>query len=187
MLVMKDFIKRAHEFISEKHKDQKRKFTNQSYINHIEETAQLLWEYYQEVSDDELVAALLHDAVEDTETESLEIGKLFGGNVMQLVKEVTNDEKERKKVGAKAYMSNKINNMSEKAFSIKLCDRLSNVLALYNSEVPDDFIKYYGNQTIYIILNLNREVTTTQRQIIDRISATLNYLALERNIIFKGV
>lgn len=183
---MNDNLKLAHEFVVKMHEEQLRKFTGEPYIKHLEETAQFLWEYFPDISNDDLIAGLLHDVVEDTSAEAIELGHLFGGCVMSLVIEVSNDEKEKKKIGTNTYMSNKINNLSERAFSIKLCDRLSNILALDNILIPDSFIEYYGNKTIFILLNLNREITETQRQIIDRISAMLNYLGMVRNITYKG-
>jgi len=179
---MKNRLNSAHDFVLEKHANQKRRFTGEPYVKHLEETAQLLWEVAPDSAEDDFIAAVLHDTVEDTDTSIDEIGQLFGCYVMKIVTELTSNSSEKDKFGADIYMTNKINNMSNKAFSIKLCDRLSNVIGLKHTKVPDSFVKYYWNNTNFIISNIERELDDTQKQLIDRISSMLIYLKMTRNI-----
>jgi (p)ppGpp synthase/HD superfamily hydrolase len=173
----------AHDFVTEQHRGEKRKFTNNPYMMHLEETAQLLWEATNgEASDDEYIAALCHDVVENTSTTLEEIGKNFGGTVMELVGEVTNDEAQISIHGKTVHLSKKINAMSNKAFLIKLCDRLSNVIGLQENIIPNQFVDYYIKETQYIIENLDRKMDAAQEHLIDRISKMLLFLKLKRDL-----
>ena len=171
-------LKKAHEFVREKHKDQKRKFTNLDYVVHLEETANILWDVNGTVEVDDLIAALLHDSVEDTDATSKEIGQLFGKVVMDLVMELTTDVEAKYAEGKAVYLTKKINNMSKRAFTIKLCDRLSNVVDLDDKKITLDFIKHYVKETNYIIKHIDREVSEVQQILISRIKAMLLYLEL---------
>jgi (p)ppGpp synthase/HD superfamily hydrolase len=178
---MNDMIKKAHQFAVAAHKDQKRKFTEEPYVVHLEGTAQLVWEATDgNASYDVYVAAILHDVVEDTDVELMEVGREFGGTVMSLVKELTINEQQKKKLGKKIYLAQKINQMSAPAFLIKLCDRLHNVTSLIDKRVPTNFIKWYCVETQYIIDNLDRYVSDLDKGLISRIEKTLAYLKLNR-------
>jgi GTP pyrophosphokinase len=173
----------AHDFVTEQHRDEKRKFTNTPYMIHLEETAQLLWEATNgEASDDEYIAALCHDVVENTSTTLEEIGKNFGGTVMKLVAEVTNDNAQISIHGKAVYLSKKINTMSNKAFLIKLCDRLSNVVGLQENIIPNQFVDHYIKETQYIIEHLDRKMDAAQEHLVNRISKMVILLKLERNL-----
>ncbi|PYT05109.1 MAG: hypothetical protein DMF60_13020 [Acidobacteria bacterium] len=77
--------------------DQRRKDKESSpYINHPIEVAKLL-HTVGEVSDmPALVAALLHDTIEDTKSSPDEIRSLFGEPVLSLVLEVTDGDRSKK-------------------------------------------------------------------------------------------
>jgi (p)ppGpp synthase/HD superfamily hydrolase len=141
--VMHNRIKRAHEFAKEKHKNQKRKFNGKAYLTHLENTANLLWSADEDTETDNLVAALLHDVVEDTSTSLEEVGQNFGKTVMDLVGELTSDKEKQNNDGKAIYLTEKINKMSEKAFTIKLCDRLDNISGLNDVLVPLEFTTLY--------------------------------------------
>jgi (p)ppGpp synthase/HD superfamily hydrolase len=176
-------LKLAHDFVVERHGDEKRKFTNRPYVLHLEETAQLLWEATDgQASDDEYIAALFHDLLENTPTTPEEIGKNYGGEVMGIVVEVTNNDAQIVILGKAVYLSKKINAMSNKAFSLKLCDRLSNVVGLQEDCIPDHFVNQYVKETQYILEHLNREMDETQKYLVERIINMLIYLRLKRNL-----
>jgi guanosine-3',5'-bis(diphosphate) 3'-pyrophosphohydrolase len=159
-----------------KHKNQKRKFTNESYLGHLENTANILWETDELAETDDFVAALLHDVVEDTETSFKEVGQEFGGVVMNLVEELTSDKEKQNVIGKKIYLTEKINRLSERAFTIKLCDRLDNVIGLDYETIPLDFKNRYIKETRYIIKHLDRETNEVQQTLLKRLKAMLLYL-----------
>lgn len=175
---MGDKLKKAHDFVKEKHKDQKRKFTSKPYLKHLEDTANLLWGVNESAETDFFIAALLHDVVEDTETELKEVGQLFGEVVMGLVEELTSDKEKQNIIGKSVYLTEKINEMSETAFTIKLCDRLSNVVSLSDKGIPSDFKMRYIKETDYIINHIDREFNDVQKDLLKRIKSMLLYLEI---------
>lgn len=84
---------KAIRFSADKHRHQRRKDSAQSpYINHPIEVAQLLWDIGGVRDMNVLLAAILHDTVEDTQTRPDEIQDRFGDEVLSLVLEVTDDK-----------------------------------------------------------------------------------------------
>lgn len=177
---MNDRLKKAHAFAKERHKGQKRKFNGKDYLTHLENTANLLWSADEDTENDVLVAALLHDVVEDTQTSFSEVDQNFGRDIMKLVKELTIDEDEMKIEGKAKYLVAKINKMSEKAFTIKLCDRLDNIMGLNDKGVPSEFRTRYMEETKYIVANINRSSNSVQKYLLGRLRSMLLYLELNK-------
>lgn len=87
-----DLLKAA-DFAAKKHKNQRRKDSEQSpYINHPIGVAHILTEEGGVKDVSVLITALLHDTVEDTDTSFEEIELHFGREVADLVAEVTDDK-----------------------------------------------------------------------------------------------
>jgi guanosine-3',5'-bis(diphosphate) 3'-pyrophosphohydrolase len=63
------------------------------YINHLLEVATLVAEATEGEDPDLVIAALLHDAIEDCEVPGELIAKTFGTDVADLVAEVTDDKR----------------------------------------------------------------------------------------------
>src|ERR1700757_1814872 len=82
----------AATFAAERHRDQRRKGKDASpYINHPLALATLLAERGERAAA-LLMAALLHDTVEDTATTFEDIERSFGSEVADIVREVTDDK-----------------------------------------------------------------------------------------------
>lgn len=178
---MEERLRKAHMFAIAAHGKQERKFTGEPYTDHLEQTAQLLWDATNgKASNDEYVAALLHDVVEDTDITKEEVGRNFGGDVMGLVVELTINNEEKEAEGKKVYLTRKLNAMTESALTIKFCDRLSNVLGLQDARIPIKFVRWYVKETNYILEHLERELTGTQKYLAKRIEKMLLYLKLNR-------
>ena len=80
-------------FAANKHRQQRRKDSDRSpYINHPVEVVQLLWEVGGVRDRDILLAAILHDTIEDTGTQPEELTALFGETVTSYVLEVSDDK-----------------------------------------------------------------------------------------------
>ena len=91
-------IMRAADFAARKHTKQKRKGEEaEPYLNHLIEVATLVAES-TDGRPDVVIAALLHDAVEDQDVTNAEIADLFGQTVASLVAEVTDDKSLLKQV-----------------------------------------------------------------------------------------
>lgn len=170
---MNDRIHKAHLFAEKKHCGQKRKFTGEDYIIHPEHTASILLEVDGSIDNDSLMAALLHDVAEDTDTTLEEIRQEFGGVVMSLVAELTSDKSEQRAKGKGAYLTEKMNRMSNEAFTIKLCDRLDNVLGLISDKISSRFKINYVKETKYIISNINRRLSSVQKELLNRLCSAV--------------
>lgn len=84
---------KAVQFAAVKHQTQRRKDVKASpYINHPIEVAHLLAEVGGITDLPTLVAAILHDTIEDTETTPAELEEQFGPTVRTLVEEMTDDK-----------------------------------------------------------------------------------------------
>jgi len=117
----------ALRFSANKHRYQRRKDQAKSpYINHPIEVAQLLWEVGKVRQVSVLLAALLHDTIEDTQTQPSEIRGLFGEEVLGLVLEVT-DDKSLPKQERKRLQVESAAHKSPGAKLIKLADKACNV------------------------------------------------------------
>ena len=91
-------IMRAADFAARKHTSQKRKGEEAApYLNHLIEVASLVADAI-DGRPDVVIAALLHDAVEDQDVTNAEIADLFGPTVASLVAEVTDDKSLPKQV-----------------------------------------------------------------------------------------
>ena len=81
-----DRIRAAYEMAKEAHQGQKRKDGNQ-YITHCVATADICCD--NGLDEDSIVAALLHDVIEDTSLTHADIAKKFGIQVADIVEGVT--------------------------------------------------------------------------------------------------
>lgn len=127
----------AIRFAADKHRNQRRKDSERSpYINHPIEVAQLLWEVGGVRDVEVLLAAILHDTVEDTDTRPEEISGRFGEKVRSFVMEVTDDKNLPK--GERKLLQ--IVNAPHKSYGaklIKLADKACNVRNLVTMPPKD--------------------------------------------------
>jgi GTP diphosphokinase / guanosine-3',5'-bis(diphosphate) 3'-diphosphatase len=79
-------LRRAYEIASERHHDQLRS-SGEPYVSHLLEVAHILADMRLDVTT--LTAAILHDAIEDTEYPASRIEERFGADVAHLVESVT--------------------------------------------------------------------------------------------------
>lgn len=122
-----DLVKKATEYAAEQHLGQTRKDeANTPYINHPIALANLLTNYAGINDTDVIVAALLHDTVEDTSTTVEEIEELFGTKIRDIVIEVTDDKSlpspERKRLQIEHAAK-----ISYEAKLVKLADKICNL------------------------------------------------------------
>jgi (p)ppGpp synthase/HD superfamily hydrolase len=150
-------IRKAIQFAARKHHDQLRLEAEPlPYITHLFSAAILVAEDGS-ASDEVVIATLLHDTLEDTETTEEEIASAFGGRVLELVKTVTEpkeveDWKERKK----RYLA-QLALGSDDALLISIADKIDNIeskLEAYAREgaellkrwkqPPESYLWYHG-------------------------------------------
>lgn len=118
---------RAVAFAADKHKSQRRKDADATpYVNHPIALAQILKD---EGSVDDivvLIAAILHDTIEDTVTTASELRALFGDEITRIVLEVT-DDKSLRKEDRKRLQIEHAAHASPKAKLVKLADKICNL------------------------------------------------------------
>ena len=118
---------RALDFAAGKHRDQRRKDHHATpYINHPIAVARVLVEEGGVSDTATLVAAILHDTIEDTQTTHAELVKEFGEAVADVVHEVT-DDKTLEKTARKAMQVEKAHRLSRRAKLVKLADKTCNL------------------------------------------------------------
>ncbi len=123
---MKKIVDASH-FAAKKHANQRRKNIEETpYINHPLEVAQLLANTGGIADEDILSAALLHDTLEDTFTETGEIASEFGPVVLGYILEVT-DDKSLLKAERKRRKVEHASTMSDGAKLVSLGDRIANL------------------------------------------------------------
>ena len=123
-------ILRAAETAARWHRDQRRKGAAQEpYINHLLEVARLVGEATEGADTNLVVAALLHDAVEDCEISPGTIEAEFGADVRALVMAVT-DDKALPKAVRKQLQIDHAAEAAPRVKLLKLADKTSNLRAL---------------------------------------------------------
>ena len=123
-------ILKAAEFAADKHRDQRRKGkSRRPYIGHCIEVASMVADIGRCDDANVIMAALLHDTVEDAGTTREEIREGFGEKVDKLVAEVTDDKSLKKKERKEGQVEH-APTLSDGAKLIKIADKISNVREL---------------------------------------------------------
>ncbi len=165
-------IKEALNFAKEKHKGQRR-ISGEPYIEHPKRVAKIVKKSKKSHQIEKLIiAALLHDTIEDTDATPEEISKKFGPLVASLVSKLTTNKKEKDKIGKKEYLSQKLTNkkkITNWSLVIKLADRLDNISHLKNT--TKKFKEKYLEETNFLIdkLEKKRDLSSTQKKLVREI------------------
>ena len=126
-------MSRALVFAARKHSDQRRKgAAAEPYVNHVTEVALLVAEATEGRDVTAVLAALLHDTIEDTPTTPEELEREFGPEVAAVVVEVT-DDKSLPKLERKRLQVEKAAGKSDRAKLVKLADKTSNLRSILAS------------------------------------------------------
>jgi hypothetical protein len=170
-----DESEQALQFATKAHAGQTRS-GGDPYITHPMRVAASVEQYKQSHNLEAIIdAALLHDTVEDTDTTHEDLESLFGGLVASIVKELTSDPEQIKKVGKAAYLSHKMATMSSYALVIKLADRLDNVKDIATAKTPEWRAKYKSEtEQILNYIEKNRVLSGPHQKLIGLIRNKLN-------------
>ena len=139
-----DQIMKAVIFASEKHIAQKRKNLPWPYIVHIYEVAEILQE--NGASQETVVAGILHDTVEDTNTTLEQIAQNFGYYVASIV-DVLSEDKSLPYATRKEVQAQRIKVATKEAKMVKCADCLSNLRSLYYDSKRDENVWSKFNST----------------------------------------
>ncbi len=149
--VSEERLAKAYEFGKNAHNGQFRKDGVTEYFNHPIEVSIILSEIIPD--EDSIVAALLHDTIEDTKVTREEIDSAFGTDVMKLVDGVTklaNVTFETKKALQAESMRKMLIAMSSdfRVILIKLADRMHNMRTLMH--MPENKQRDIAEETLNI-------------------------------------
>ena len=151
------------------HKDQVRKGSiPMPYVSHLFAVAMIAIDYTQE--EDVLIAALLHDTLEDTDYTPSELEADFGGKVREIVESLTEPQDSEKKTytwkETKARYAKQLRKAPQEALLIAAADKIHNMRAMveeyydehsrfmkeFSGSLEDRLIQY---QDISNVLNKN--------------------------------
>lgn len=131
----------AITFAEQAHRGQTRKYTNEPYIVHPLEVASIVSTVTD--SEDTIIAALLHDVVEDCGVDRMQIAKMFGTRVGKMVSDVTDiaDPMDGNREKRKAIDRMHIADGWPESKTIKLADMISNTRSI--TQHDPKFAKVY--------------------------------------------
>ena len=126
-------VVRAADFAAHKHATQRRKgIRAESYVIHLTEVARLLAEATGGADAFLVMAGLLHDTVEDTDTTPEELAARFGPEVASVVAEVT-DDKRLEKQERKRMQIQTASGKSLRARMVTIADKTANLNSIRES------------------------------------------------------
>lgn len=126
-----EIYQEAIKFAGEKHKNQKVPGTESNYLLHVSNVAMEIVLAHKEKNDFDinyaLQLALLHDTLEDTNTEFVELEERFGKKVALGVQALTKNSNLTSKKERMIDSLNRINELEKEVGAVKLADRITNL------------------------------------------------------------
>lgn len=126
---------RADRFAEKKHAGQFRGDGKTPYIEHPRAVASILRDEAGITDPDTLIAAVLHDTIEDTGVKHAELAARFGRAVADTVAELSNDET-LPKAQQKQAQIDKAPRYSDRAAMIKMADKTANLRDIIAAPPP---------------------------------------------------
>jgi len=165
-------LQKADNFQKNAHQGQTRKTSGEPYSVHPTAVYQFLVSLG--IKDRNLlVAAYLHDTIEDSPTSFNDIKKEFNQDVARIVKALSSSDKGIQALGKASYLAKKMIAMDPDVLVIKLADRWHNTTDM--NSLPKDKAEKYMAQTDYIIQELesSRRLNKTHKKIIKQIEKNM--------------
>lgn len=135
-----DKIRLAMDTATHYHKNQCRKGTNIPYIIHPVSAYANAWKYGVR-DNDILVSVILHDTLEDTEYTPQKLKAEFGEKVLQIVQDVSEQDKDMDwKPRKDAYLAHLANEACDEAVIVSTLDKIENL-----QSIIEDYT-YLGDQ-----------------------------------------
>lgn len=170
----------ALEFAAHKHQGQKRKGADGiPYINHPIEVAKMIADEIGDASPELLMAALLHDTLEDTETTAEELERQFDTQISDIVKEVSDDMKMSSN-RRKSLQVEHAAKLSYHARCIRIADKACNIRDLLHTRIywlrkrKIDYV-IWAMQVVNEIRDTNENIVTAFDSIVAEASVELKY------------
>lgn len=128
-----------------------------------------------------LLAAILHDVVEDSETSMEDIRQEFGGRVAQIVDLLSKPKGLAEKEGEDEFYGRLLESNDKDAITIKVFDRIDNILANWTFKTDLKRVNWYLDNTKKYYTPLAEQVGLTKElnRIIGYLQEYINYLSTE--------
>ena len=154
-----DRIQHATVFATQAHAGQKRKYTGDDYIVHPIAVAKLVAD--NGGTENQIMAALLHDTIEDTGVTYGDVRRAFGKEVAGLVLELTDEfttemYPDDNRAQRKAWENARLADVSIEAKLIKLCDMIDNTSSIV--EHDPGFAKVYLGEKLALYSAMQLDV-----------------------------
>lgn len=176
-----DSILDAAIFAARKHQRYVRKDERASpYVTHPLAVARTIYKIGKVHDPIILIAAVLHDTIEDTDTTEAEIQEHFGSDILSIVLEVT-DDKSQKKIIRKQQQVIHSPDLSYAAKIIKLADKLINCRDILHTPPKDwtldrrrEYIQWAAD-VVAQIRNTNPSLESAFDEMLTQAQKTLNF------------
>lgn len=169
-------ILEAEQFATRAHRGQRRKYTDEPYSNHPLRVATIVAGLG--LPDDLVVAALLHDTIEDTKVTSSVIARKFGDEVADLVVDLTDDYKAgpgTNRETRKEKYREQVAAASAEVQTVKLADLLDNARSI--AEVAPDkdlsFVRQYLQESWRMAISLRSGNASLRQSVLSEIEKGL--------------
>jgi (p)ppGpp synthase/HD superfamily hydrolase len=144
-MIYTDKINEAIHFASIAHKDQKRSVLDYPYITHPLAVLFLISQFTKD--EDALVASVLHDTVEDTETTLEDIESKFGKKVRDIVDVLTEDDLIVEKKARKSNQLERFKKADHDTLLIKTADIIHNfcsIILVLKNYPKETYLEVFG-------------------------------------------
>lgn len=150
---MSDKLQKAIVFATKSHRNQKRKYTGEPYVTHPIAVMELVREVTH--TEDMLVAAVLHDTVEDTDVTLDDIRAEFGPTVAKYVAGLTDISRPEDGNRAERKAMDRAHTAVQcpEVKTIKLADLIHNTLSIEAND--PSFYKVYRLEKIALLEHLS--------------------------------
>ena len=149
-------IQRALKVAKHYHRHQQRK-SGEPYYEHPLRVANQLLDHTKD--EDVIIAALLHDTLEDTEYNSYQLTGMFGENVCRIVQQVTHlygrDTRPKVKLGKADTLQRLIKEGQRDALLVKLFDRLDNMQTLQAQPLARQYVIAKETRDLFLPIACN--------------------------------
>lgn len=171
--MIQEVYQRAMKFAGEKHFEQKVPGSKSNYLLHLSNVAMEILLAHKEKEDFDLEytiqVAILHDIIEDTETNFEELTEAFGldvsNGVLALTKNIALESKEQQMVDSLA----RINLLRKEVGIVKIADRITN-LQKPPTHWENSKIQYYCQQAKMIANELKGKNEYLENRLTNKIS-----------------
>ena len=171
-------VKQAVRFGMEAHEGQVRKYTREPYIYHPVEVGTILLQINPNASEDEVIACILHDTVEDCDVTVEDVRQAFGDSTAPIVEGLTDiyvpdggktNRKKRKELEAK-----RLGNETKSVQMCKAADLISNTSSITQHD-PGFALRYLEEKQMILneMTKLEPEVKDYLQDLITDSQATL--------------